>query len=258
MANVRVERRGKAAILTIDRPQALNALDRPTMEELRAHAEALNQDRDLVCVLLTGAGEKAFVAGADIRAMLDLAPLDAQAHSEAGHALLRALLHSPHVTIAAINGYALGGGLELAMACDLRIASETAQLGLPEVGLGVIPGFGGTQRLARLIGEARAKELMLTGERIPAQRALELGLLSKVVPKDQLMKEALALAERIAQNGPVAVRLAKHSLQRGLDMPLDAALAFEAACFGACFATHDQKEGMRAFMEKRPPKFEGR
>jgi enoyl-CoA hydratase len=251
------ERRGKAALLTIDRPQALNALDRPTMAELQARMEQLAQDRDVLCVVLTGAGEKAFVAGADIRAMLDLQPLDAQRHSEAGHALLKSVLRSPHVTIAAVNGYALGGGLELAMACDLRIASENAQLGLPEVGLGVIPGFGGTQRLARLVGEARALELMLTADRIPAQRALELGLVNRVVPREQLLKEAFALAERIAQNGPVAVRLAKHSLQRGLDMPLDAGLAFEAACFGACFSTHDQKEGMRAFVEKRPPRYQG-
>jgi enoyl-CoA hydratase len=256
--HVRVEQRGAAGIVTVHRPEALNTLTQATMAELERAVRALGGEKGLAAIVLTGAGEKAFIAGADIRQMLDMPPMEAKRHSEKGHALLLAILRSPKVTIAAINGYALGGGLELAMACDLRLAAEQAQLGLPEVGLGVIPGFGGTQRLARLVGEGRAKEMVLTGDRVTAQRAQEMGLVNRVVPRERLMDEALALAERVAKNGSLAVRIAKDTLQRGLDMPLPAALALEAAAFGTCFATHDQKEGMRAFVEKRPPRFEGR
>ena len=257
-ANLRVEQRGPAALVTVDRPKVLNALDTATLEELTQAVRELSARAEVRGIVLTGAGEKAFVAGADIAAMTAMAPLEAQAHSERGHAVLLALLESPKVTVAAINGYALGGGLELALACDLRLASEDAVLGLPEVSLGVIPGFGGTQRLARLIGEARAKELVLTGDRVKAEQALAWGLVNRVLPKAQLVDEAVALVERIAKHGPLAVRTAKDVLTRGLDLPLPGALALEARAFGTLFATRDQREGMRAFLEKRPARFEGR
>lgn len=257
-ANLRVEHRGPAAVVTIDRPKVLNALDPPTIEELTHAARDLAAQPEVHGIVLSGAGEKAFVAGAEIGAMATMAPLEAQRHSERGHALLLALLDNPKVTVAAIQGYTLGGGMELALACDLRLASEDAQLGLPEVGLGVIPGFGGTQRLPRLVGEARAKELVLTGERLPAAKALEWGLVNRIVPKAELVPQAVALVERIAKNGPLAVRAAKDVLQRGLDLPLHGGLALEARAFGTLFATHDQREGMKAFLEKRPARFEAR
>jgi enoyl-CoA hydratase len=256
-ANLRVEHRGPAALVTIDRPKVLNALDAATLEELTHAVRALGAQGGVHGIVLAGAGEKAFVAGADIAAMATMAPLEAMAHSERGHALLLALLDCPKVTIAAVHGYALGGGLELALACDLRLGTEDCTLGLPEVGLGVIPGFGGTQRLARLVGEARAKELVLTGDRIKGPQALQWGLLNKVVPRERLLEEAVAIVERVARNGPLAVRTAKDVLQRGLDLPLPA-LALEARAFGTIFATHDQREGMKAFLEKRPPRYEGR
>lgn len=257
-ANLRIEQRGAAGLVTIDRPKVLNALDMATIEELQRAVAELGAQRELAGIVLAGAGEKAFAAGAEIGHMATMQPLEAQRHSERGHALLLAILDCPKVTVAAIHGYALGGGLELALACDLRVASEDAQLGLPEVGLGVIPGFGGTQRLPRLVGEARAKELILTGERIPAARALEMGLVNRVVPRARLLEEALGLVERVGKNGPLAVRIAKDAMDRGLDLPLRAGLALEARAFATTFATHDQKEGMRAFAEKRAPRFEGR
>lgn len=257
-ANLRVEVHGKTAVVTIDRPKVLNALDAPTIAELTLAFRDLGQRGDIAGIVLAGAGEKAFVAGADIAVMAAMAPAEAQKHSERGHALLLSILECPKVTIAAIHGYALGGGLELALACDIRMASEDAVMGLPEVGLGVIPGFGGTQRLARLVGEGRAKELVLTGDRVKAPRAFEIGLVNKVVARDRLLPEALELVERVGKNGPVAVRIAKDVLQRGLDLPLAGGLALEARAFGTIFATHDQKEGMRAFLDKRPPKYEGR
>jgi enoyl-CoA hydratase len=257
-ANLRVEERGHAGLVTLDRPKVLNALDAATLQELRRAVADLSARGSIAGIVLQGAGEKAFAAGADIGAMATMHPLEAQRYSEGAHAALLELLRCPKVTVAAVQGYALGGGLELAMACDLRVASEDAQLGLPEVGLGVIPGFGGTQRLARLVGEARAKELVLTGDRVDAARALQMGLVNRVVPRARLLDEALALVERVAKNGPLAVRIAKDTLQRGLDLPLEAGLALEARAFGTVFATHDQREGMKAFAEKRPARFEGR
>ncbi|HEV8360469.1 MAG TPA: enoyl-CoA hydratase-related protein [Candidatus Thermoplasmatota archaeon] len=258
ISNVRVEERGPAGIVTVDRPKALNALDAATLQELRAAVADLGAKRGLAGIVVQGGGEKAFVAGGDIGAMATMAPLEAQRYSEEGHALLQQMLACPKVTVAAIQGYALGGGLELALMCDLRVASEEAQLGLPEVSLGVIPGFGGTQRLPRIIGEARAKELILTGERVPAARALELGLVNRVVPRAQLLDAALDYVERVAKHGPLAVRIAKDAVQRGLDLPLGAGLALEARAFATTFATRDQREGMQAFLERRPPTYEGR
>jgi enoyl-CoA hydratase len=258
MANVRVEQRGPAGIVTVDRPKALNALDAATLGELRGAVRELSAKQGIAGIVLQGAGEKAFVAGGDISAMATMAPMEAQRYSEEGHALLLQLRDAPQVTVAAVQGYALGGGLELALMCDLRVASEDAVLGLPEVSLGVIPGFGGTQRLPRIVGEARALELLLTGDRVPAQRALELGLVNKVVPRAQLLEAALEFVARVAKNGPLAVRVAKDTARRGLDMPLAAGLALEARAFATTFATRDQREGMAAFLERRPPSYEGR
>jgi len=256
-ANLRIETRGPAVLITIDRAKMLNALDPVTLQELTAAVQDLASKPGLVGVVIQGAGEKAFVAGADIAAMAHMGPLEAQRHSETGHALVKALRSSPLVSVAAVKGYALGGGLELALACDFRIASEDAQFGAPEVGLGVIPGFGGTQLLPRLLGEARAKELLLTGDRIDASRALSLGMVHRVVPKDRVLDESLALVARIAKNGPLAVRVAKDVAQQGLELPLEHGLALEARAFGTVFASRDQKEGMKAFLEKRPPRYEG-
>lgn len=255
-ANVRSERTGNAVLITVERPEALNALDQSTIAELTA-AVAEASRSDAPAIVLTGKGERAFVAGADISEMAGMDVLQARDHARKGHALTNGIASSPKVTIAAINGYALGGGLELALACDLRLACPEAQLGLPEVTLAVIPGFGGTQRLPRIIGEARAKWMILTGERVKAEQALAWGLVHAVVPREKLVEEAIRLSDGIAANGPAAVRLAKESVSRGVGMPLPDALALERELFAACFATRDQKEGMNAFLQKRKPEYEG-
>lgn len=255
--NVRLERRGSAHVLTIDRPKALNSLDHATLAELAAAVREADAAAGTGAIVVTGAGEKAFVAGADISEMASMGPLAAREHALRGQAALATLADATKPTIAAINGYALGGGLELALACDLRIASENAVLGLPETGLAVIPGFGGTQRLPRVVGAARAAQLVLTGERIPAAKALEWGLVSAVLPREKLLDEALRLSDAISANGPYAVRLAKRVIREGMDMPLSQALSHEASAFGLCFGTRDQKEGMTAFLEKRKPGYEG-
>lgn len=255
--NVRIERDGAIAVLTVDRPKALNAMDQATLRELRAAAEALDAEPGIGVIVVTGAGEKAFVAGADIGEMLSMAPAQAEAHARHGQSVVGAFERARKPVIAAINGYALGGGLELALACDIRIASENAQMGLPEVSLAVIPGFGGTQRLARIVGEGRAKELVMTGRRVKAEEALAMGLVNKVVPQAQLIEAAKQVARDILANGPVAVRLAKEVVHRGLSTTLDDGLLLEEKAFGLVFATRDQKEGMRAFLEKRKPTWKG-
>ncbi|HUR69638.1 MAG TPA: enoyl-CoA hydratase-related protein [Candidatus Thermoplasmatota archaeon] len=255
--NLRVERDGPIAILTVDRPKALNAMDQATLAELSDAARALDADAGVAIVIVTGAGEKAFVAGADITQMAHFGPREAEDHARKGQAAMSAFERMRKPVIAAVNGYALGGGLELALACDIRIASENAQMGLPEVSLGVIPGFGGTQRLARVVGEGRAKELVLTGRRVKADEALAMGLVNKVVPQAQLLETAKQMARDILANGPVAVRLAKQVIHEGLSVPLDAGLLLEEKAFGLVFATHDQKEGMKAFTEKRKPSWKG-
>jgi enoyl-CoA hydratase len=209
-------------------------------------------------LVVTGAGEKAFVAGADIAELAALDALSGRETSRRGQRIFRELELCPKPVIAAVNGFALGGGCELALACHMRIASDNAQFGLPEVGLGVIPGYGGTQRLARLVGRGRALEMVLTGRRVGAEEALRMGLVNRVVPLASLLDEARALAAAILANGPVAVRAALEAVQRGLDVPLEAGLELEANIFGVVCATEDMREGLRAFLEKRKPAFQNR
>lgn len=244
--------------LTINRPRALNALNQATLEEIGAAVEAVGAMTDARVLLVTGAGDKAFVAGADISQMRDMTALEGKAFSELGLATCRRFETLPIPAIAVVNGYALGGGCELAMSCDWIIASDRAVFGQPEVKLGVTPGFGGTQRLLRLVGRARAMELVTTGRQVKADEAMRIGLVNEVVAGDQLLDAAMGHAREIAAQGPVAVRLAKEAVQRGQDLDLDNACVLESEVFGLCFATDDQREGMSAFLEKRKPAFTGR
>ena len=255
--NLLVERDGQIAILRVNRPRALNAMSQATLAELTQAARELDADPGVGVVIVTGAGEKAFVAGADISEMAGFGPVQAEEHARKGQAAVAALASMRKPVIAAINGYALGGGLELALACDIRIASDNAQVGLPEVSLATIPGFGGTQRLARAVGTSLAKELVLTGRRIKADEALRIGLVSRVVPQAELLEAAKGIAREILANGPYAVRLAKEVIDRGSETDLATGLTIEEKAFGLTFATHDQKEGMKAFLEKRKPSWKG-
>ncbi|MGH9367738.1 MAG: enoyl-CoA hydratase/isomerase family protein [Thermoanaerobaculia bacterium] len=258
-AAIRVETEDGIRTVTVDRSEKLNALNTEVMEALdAAFAEAAGDD-SLRCLIVTGAGEKAFIAGADIGELAKLSPIGGYAHARRGQAVLDRLERMPVPTIAAINGYAYGGGLELAMACALRVASENAKMGLPETSLGILPGYGGTQRLARLVGTARAMELVLTAEKgVTAAEAHRIGLVNRVVPAGQALSGARELARRIASNGPAACRHAMESIRRGMEMPLSEGLLLEATLFGLCAATEDMKEGMTAFLEKRPARFTGR
>jgi enoyl-CoA hydratase len=245
------------ALVTINRPAALNALNEEVLEELAAAFASLEKNESVACIILTGSGPKSFVAGADIAAMRPLDAVAAAHFARRGHAVLNKIENFPKPVIAAVNGFALGGGCELAMACDIRIGAENARFGQPEVNLGVIPGFGGTLRLARLIGKGRAKELIFTGDIVDAAEAYRIGLVNKVVPADELLTAARSMAAKITSKGPVAVRFAKESIDNGLEMDLDRAARFESDLFGLCFATADQKEGMQAFLDKRAAKFTG-
>lgn len=245
------------AVVTINRPEALNALSKDILEELGVAFAAIEKNETVACVILTGSGAKAFVAGADIAAMQSMNAVAAENFARLGHAVLSAIENFPKPVIAAVNGFALGGGCELAMACDIRIAADNARFGQPEVNLGVIPGFGGTLRLSRLVGKGRAKELIFTGDMIDAHEAYRIGLANKVVAADELIAAAHSMAAKISSKGPVAVRFAKQSVDSGLEMDLDRARCAEASLFGLCFATADQKEGMQAFLDKRPAKFTG-
>ena len=256
--NLLIEITDGTAIVTINRPSALNALTVEVLEELGAAFAELTQDVSVACVILTGSGAKAFVAGADIAAMQSLDAVSAGSFARLGHDVFNVIENFPKPVIAAVNGFALGGGCELAMACDIRIAAENARFGQPEVNLGVIPGFGGTLRLARLVGKGRAKELIFTGDMINAQEAYRIGLANKVVAAEELLATARDMATKIASKAPVAVRFAKEAIDNGLEMDLDRAGRFESNLFGICFATADQKEGMQAFLDKRPAKFIGR
>jgi enoyl-CoA hydratase len=245
-------------IVTVDRPEKLNALNSQVLEELGHEITAAATDAALRCLVITGAGEKAFIAGADIGELAKLTPIEGREHSLRGQALLNRIEQLPVPTIAAINGFAYGGGLELAMACSLRVASENARMGLPETSLGILPGYGGTQRLARHVGQARALELVLTSEKgLTAAEAERIGLVNRVVPAGQALAAALEMARRIRANGPTACRYALEAIRRGLDMPLAEGQVLEATLFGLCAATEDMKEGMTAFLEKRPAKFTG-
>jgi enoyl-CoA hydratase len=256
---VRVETRDGVRTLTVDRPEKLNALNTAVLEALGARVAEAEADGTLRCLILTGAGEKAFIAGADIGELVKLTPLDGREQARRGQALLDRLENLPIPSIAAINGYAYGGGLELALACTMRIASENAKMGLPETSLGILPGYGGTQRLTRLLGKARAAELILTAEKgTTAAEAWRLGLVNRVVPAGQALAASMDLALAIAKNGPIACRYALEAIRRGGEMPLPEGLAYEATLFGLCASTQDMKEGMTAFLEKRPARFTGR
>jgi enoyl-CoA hydratase len=246
------------ARVTLSRPAKLNALNRATLEELSRVFGHLRGLEGLRAVILTGAGEKAFAAGADIAEIAALDPLAARGFSQAGNDLFRLIELFPVPVVCAINGFALGGGCELAMACTLRLASENAHLGQPEVKLGLIPGYGGTQRLARLIGRGPALEMLLAGDPISAAEALRLGLVNHVVPQAELLPAAEALARKIAANAPRAVEFCLEAVRRGLDMGLEEGLALEANLFALSCSTEDMKEGTRAFLEKRAPRFHGR
>lgn len=255
--NLTLEVDAGVAVLTVDRPKALNALNSKTLEELHAALTQIVADRSLRALIVTGAGEKAFVAGADIAEMAAYSPAQAEAFSALGHKAFSQLGMLPIPTIAAVNGFALGGGCELALACDLLYASEKAKFGLPEVGLGVIPGFGGTQRLTRVVGKMRAKELIFTGDIIDAKTAKELGLALDVVAPEKLIEHCKGVAQKISKKGPLAIAQAKRVVEAGADIELEAGNALEQQAFGSLFASEDQKEGMKAFGEKRAPAFKG-
>lgn len=246
------------AFVTVNRPDKLNALNDQVMAELADAAERIATDAAIRGVILTGSGTKAFIAGADIGDLSRQGPFDGKARAMRGQAVLRRLETCGKPVLAAVNGYALGGGCELAMACHLRIASETAKFGQPEVKLGIAPGYGGTQRLPRLVGKGVALQLILSGEMIDAQEAYRIGLVNKVVAAGELLAESEKLMRGILAMAPLAVRLSLEAVDRGFDMTLDEGLLLEANHFGLLAATHDMKEGTSAFLEKRPPRFEGR
>jgi len=252
-----LERKDKIATLTLNRPEVFNAINEQMIDEFREAVAALERDESIRVVIITGAG-KAFQAGADIGELSRMNPLQILRWNQGVVQNFNALEAMRQPVIAAINGYALGGGLELALACTMRIASEKAKMGLPEVKIGIIPGAGGTQRLPRLIGKGRAAEMILTGEMIDAQTAYRMGLVNKVVPHEELMKAAEELANKIIANGPIAVSLAKDAIEVGEDLPLDAAIQYAQKNCVTCFATEDMKEGTQAFIEKRSPRFRGR
>ena len=243
------EVRGNTAIITINRPEALNALNLDVLAEIEQSVAKAEKDKDVYVVIITGAG-RAFVAGADIAQMKDLTPDEARAFGEYGNKVFLSVESLSKPVIAAVNGFALGGGCELCMACDIRIAGEKAKFGQPEVGLGITPGFGGTQRLPRIVGLSKAKELIFTAQTINAAEALQIGLVSKVVPGEELMDAALELAGKIAGNAQVAVRQSKAAINKGMQSDIATALAFEAQAFGLCFSTEDQKDAMSAFVNK--------
>lgn len=256
--NLILEKEDYLAILYINRPKAMNALNGETLYELEVAVKDVKADSNIKVMIVTGTGDKSFVAGADITFILPLSPAEGRFFSDLGEKVMRQLELLEKPVIAAINGFALGGGCELAMSCDIRLASETAIFALPEVGLGVIPGFGGTQRLPRLIGEGRAKELTFTTDVINAQEAYRIGLVNHVYPPDQLMDEAKKLARKIATKAPLAVGYAKFAINKGLQVDIDTAMSIESDMFGMCCATTDKSEGMSAFVEKRKPKFMGK
>ncbi len=256
--NLIFEASDRIATITFNRPKALNALNPETMRELKVALEEAAGREDVGAVILTGAGEKAFIAGADISEMKSFTPIQALDFALAGQEVLSFIERMPRPVIAAVNGFALGGGCETAMACDLIVAADTARFGQPEVSLGIIPGYGGTQRLPRLVGRNLAKELVLCGDMITAQRAFEIGLVNRVVPAAELMAAAREIAGKILSRGPAAVRAAKMAMNRGLDLDLPNACALEASLFAAGFSTEDRLEGITAFLEKRKANFTGK
>ena len=256
--NLSFEQDGAIGILTVNRPKSLNALDPATLAELAACLETVRADDGVRCLILTGAGERAFVAGADISVMVSMSPLEGKKFAALGLGVARGLEELPIPVIAAVNGFALGGGIELALACDLIVAAHTAKFGQPEINLGVIPGFGGTQRLARRIGLPLARELIYTGDMIDAETAQRYGLVNRVVPAAECLDEAKTLARTLAGKPPVAIRQAKAAINAGSDMDLQNGCRFETEAFALSFSTADKAEGMSAFLEKRTPKFTGK
>ena len=253
MSFVTTEVQGAVAVVTIDRPKALNALNPEVLADLKAAFEAIDQNT-VRCVVLTGAGDKSFVAGADIGSMSTMTKAEGEAFGKLGNDVFLMIESFPLPVIAAVNGFALGGGNELAMSCDIRICSENAVFGQPEVGLGITPGFSGTQRLPRRVGIAKAKELIFSGKVIGAQEAKEIGLVNAVYPPEELMNGAIAMAKSFTANAPIAVKYSKACIDRGMQMDIDDGIALENELFAMCFATADQKEGMSAFLEKRKEK----
>lgn len=244
--------------ITLNRPNVLNALNYEMLKELSNLLDLIAQDDKIKVVIITGAGEKSFVAGADIAEMRSLSAMQGREWGKFGQAVFNKIENLPQPVIAAVNGFALGGGCELAMACDIRIVSAKAKFGQPEVGLGIIPGFAGTQRLARLIGKGRAKELLFTGDSIDAYEAYRIGLVNKVTNPEALLVTAKEMAEKIISHAEIAVRLCKSAVNIGMNINLESGVAYEAEAFGLCFATADQKEGMNAFLEKRKAIFVGK
>lgn len=257
MTTVLSERDGNLVVLTLNRPDKLNALNAELLAELDTTLAALAADATVSCAILTGAGEKAFAAGADIAAMLEMSTEQARAFSEVGHRVCSRIEKAPFPVIGAINGFALGGGCEIALSCDFLYASDKAKLGQPEVNLGVMPGFGGTQRLARRVGIGRARELCYTGDTVSADEALRIGLVNAVVPAAELMTKVREVATKIASKGRLAVAQCKRVLYTGADVPLDIANALETQSFAMLFGTKDRAEGMKAFLEKRKASFTG-
>ena len=255
---VALETRGRVAVLTLDRPERLNTLSPDMLDDLAARLGEVEADEGVGAAVITGAGDKAFSAGADVSLVREASPLEARRFAARGHATVDRVEALPKPVIAAVNGYALGGGCELALACDVRLASDRAQLGLPEVSLGIFPGWGGTQRMPRLIGPGRAKELILTGRRVAAEEALAMGLVERVVPHDELLEAAVELAAEMADRPGWALAAAKEMVNRAGDGDQAGNLARELDLFALAFDTEDQREGMAAFFEKRPPIFRGR
>ena len=250
MEFITYEAEGQIGIITINRPKALNALNSTVLEELDKTLDAVDL-QTVRCLILTGAGEKSFVAGADIGEMSTLTKAEGEAFGKKGNDVFRKLETFPIPVIAAVNGFALGGGCEISMSCDIRICSENAVFGQPEVGLGITPGFGGTQRLARIVGTGKAKEMIYGARNIKAEEAYRIGLVNNVYPLEELMPAAKKLAATIARNAPIAVRNCKRAINEGMQVDMDQAIAIEEKLFGDCFETYDQKEGMAAFLEKR-------
>jgi len=256
--NLLYEVKNQIARITFNRPNVLNALNRKTVEELGDCLDAVRRDANVRVLVLTGAGEKAFVAGADINELAQRTAIDGKDFALFGQEVFHRLETMGKPSIAAINGFALGGGCELALSCTIRIASRNAKIGQPEVKLGILPGYGGTQRLARLCGKGVAHEMILSGEMISAEEALRVGLVNRVVDLPELLPTAESIAAKIIANAPLAVKFAMEAVERGMEMPLEEGLFLEATLFGLCCATEDMREGTRAFLEKRPAKFQGR
>jgi enoyl-CoA hydratase len=256
--NITLDVTDRVATLTVSRPDKLNALNDLTVEELGVAIEEIRDRDDVAGAILTGAGTKAFVAGADISELARQGPLEGRERARRGQSVLRRIETSPKPVIAAVNGFALGGGCELAMACHIRIASDAAKFAQPEVKLGIAPGYGGSQRLPRLVGQGRALELILSGEMISAAEAHRIGLVNAIVPAADLLRVAGEMMRKILANAPIAIALSIEAVIRGVEMPLDEALLLEADQFGLLAATDDMREGMAAFLEKRPPRFTGR